>query len=97
MSNEFKFTGKVFKIGDVVHYGTDDAYCRRELVLETYERGYINYIAFEFTMKGCSLLDDIKSDNMVEVTFTPRSNQSKNGTYFTNLRAYKIQVLEDLI
>ncbi len=85
----YDLTGKVKVIGDVKTIS--DKFSVREFVVTVEDGNYPQDIALQFVNDKVSLLDTVQVDQEVTVTFDIRGRQSKDGRYFNNLSAWKIQ------
>jgi len=92
----FEITGKLIAIMDVVKIS--DTFRKREFVIEHTEPGgtidFTDQIKFQVTQDKCSILDTLKVNDEVRVSFRIRGKRwEKDGRagYFTNLEAWKIE------
>jgi hypothetical protein len=92
----FEITGKLIAIQDVVIIS--DKFKKREFVIEHTEPGgtmdFTDQLKFQVTQEKCSLLDTLKVNDEVRVSFRIRGKRwEKDGRtgYFTNLEAWKIE------
>lgn len=101
----YEIIGIIYKIGATEQIPTKSGnpFQKRTLTLmqQQYDRSTgqplePNYPSFEFTQRGCALLDQFQPNQLVKVTFdlAGRKFQSKNTgleDYFTSLRAFRIE------
>lgn len=101
----YEIIGQVYKVGQTEQIPTKSGnpFQKRTLVLmqQQYDRTTgqplePNYPSFEFTQRGCALLDQFQPNQLVKVTFelSGRKYQSKKTgqeDYFTSLRAFRIE------
>ena len=93
MSNQFKLTGKIIKIGDIQTFSS--GFTKREFVIEEIENErYPQKIKFEVLKDKCELLDRYRLGATIEVSFNVRGNEH-NGRYFVNLVAWRIERPEE--
>jgi len=81
-----ELAGKVKVIFDKQTFGS--GFEKREIVVTTAEQ-YPQDIKFEVYKEKCSMLDNFKVNDEVNVHFNLRGNEY-NGKYFVNLNAWKI-------
>lgn len=89
MSYDLK--GKIHKI-----FPTEkktETFQTRELVLETQEQ-YPQWIKFQLVQENCQILDHLVEGQQVNVKFDLKGREW-NGKYFTNLQAWKIEVVQN--
>ena len=101
----YEIIGIIYKIGATEQIPTKSGnpFQKRTLTLmqQQYDRNTgqplePNYPSFEFTQRGCALLDQFQPNQLVKVTFdlAGRKFQSKKTgleDYFTSLRAFRIE------
>lgn len=101
----YEIIGIIYKIGATEQIPTKSGnpFQKRTLTLmqQQYDRSTgqplePNYPSFEFTQRGCALLDQFQPNQLVKVTFdlAGRKFQSKKTgqeDYFTSLRAFRIE------
>lgn len=86
--------GKVVEVSDVMQ--VTDTFKKRELIVEYIENNpsYPEYLKFETLQDKCSLLDNVKPGDEVEVSFNLRGRPwtGKDGKkqYFNSLVLWKI-------
>lgn len=101
---ENKIIGRVLQVGDTLPIQSKDGqktYYKRELVLDatrydslTGKRGYENYPSFEFSGDKCKDLDNLRTGDIVTVSFdVSGSKYEKDGQvkFFNRVRGYKIE------
>jgi hypothetical protein len=69
-------------------------FTKREFVVTTDEERYPQHIKFECVKDRVTLLDNIKPDQRVTVSFDLRGNEYK-GRYFVSLSAWKVEPERD--
>lgn len=84
-----KIQGKIKVIMDAQTF--ESGFKKREFVITTQEQ-YPQDIKFEVYKDKCSLLDSLKIDQEVEVSFNLRGNEYQ-GKYFVNINAWKIELV----
>ena len=96
----FELTGKVIEIYDTIQ--VSDSFRKREFVLESRENAsgteFTNYMKFQLTQERCTLIDQVKINDDIRVSFNIRGNRWEregNVRYFTNLDVWKIEKLQD--
>lgn len=94
----FELAGKLIVKGDTQQIS--ERFKKREFVLEKEENNggnvFTDTIKFQLVQDKCDLLDNIKMDDQIKVSFNIRGNKwEKNGTvsYFVNLDAWRIEKL----
>jgi hypothetical protein len=85
--SELKINGKIKLMLDVQTF--DSGFTKREFVVTTLEQ-YPQDIKLEVTQDRVSLLNSLKVNDVVDVSFNVRGNEY-NGRYFVNLQAWKIE------
>ena len=92
----FELTGKLIEKYDVIQ--VSDRFRKREFVIMiTSERSgmeFTDYAKFQLTQDRCDLIDPYNLNDEIKVSFDISGNKwEKDGkvTYFTNLRAWKIE------
>ena len=88
--------GKVHEVSEVIE--VTEKFRKRELVVEFAENPqYPEYVKFEAIQDRCSLMDNIKVGNDVEVFFNLKGRKctDKNGKdqFFNTLQVWKVNVL----
>lgn len=92
--NTYVFDGVVVEVGEEKTLGAK-GFRRREFVVCDGATEYPQSVKFECVQNKCALLDAVRSGARVEVHFNLRGNNlNKTGTYYNNLAAWKIDVLE---
>ncbi|NCC51397.1 MAG: DUF3127 domain-containing protein [Spartobacteria bacterium] len=86
----YDLTGKVKVVMDTQTF--DSGFKKREFVVTMEDSRYPQDICFETLAEKISILDNIKPDQEVKVSFDIRGREY-NGRYFNNLSAWKIEVL----
>jgi len=92
----FKLTGtiKVINPTQVV----SEKFSKREFVIETQDQ-YAQVILFQLTQDKCTLLDNVKLGDIVNVSFNLRGKSWVNAQgetkYFNTLEAWKIDVISN--
>ena len=82
------FEGSIHEIAETVNH--TDTFKSRDLVcLE--DGPYPNYPKFQFNNDRCDLLNNYRVGDEVRVHFELRGNKTKDGKYFTNIQAWKIE------
>jgi hypothetical protein len=93
MSNSFDATGKIIMIADAQQ--VTEKFKKREFVIEIEDGNYPQSIKFQATNDRCDILDKVKVDDTVTVSFNLRGkpfvNKESQTVYFTNLEAWRIQ------
>jgi len=84
----YTIEGKVVNIGDKVQI--TDKFAKREIVIETDDK-YPQQIMLEFSQDKCSLLDECKLGDLVQIGFNIRGREW-NGKYFTRLEGWNIKI-----
>jgi hypothetical protein len=89
----FKFTGSVHHLGDTEQ--VTEKFSKRVLVLNDGHADYPQLVSFEFVNDKTQLLDGIKHNEEVEVSFGLRGREwtSKDGEvrYFNTLSAFNVE------
>jgi len=83
----YTITGRLIVIGQTETVGTSQ-FEKRQIVVETTGQ-YPQQIALELVKDKCSLADQFKVGDVVEVGFDLRGREY-NGKYYTNLNAWKL-------
>lgn len=96
----YELQGKLIEITPTQQIS--ERFKKREFVIEKEENNggqvYVDTIKFQATQDRCGLLDQMKVDEYVKVTFNIKGNKwEKNGTisYFNNLDAWRIEKLDN--
>jgi hypothetical protein len=85
---KYELTGTVKVLLDPVTFAS--GFTKREFVVTTDEDRYPQHVKFECVKDRVALLDNIKPDQRVTVTFDIRGNEYK-GRYFVSLSAWKVE------
>ncbi len=89
----FKLTGTVKVVNDTVQ--VSDKFSKREFVVTDSSSMYPQDILFQLTQDKCSLIDGIKVNDSVEVSFNIRGREwvSPQGEvrYFNSLDAWRVE------
>lgn len=84
--------GKLVDVFDTLQI--TDKFKKREFVVETEERGYLQYVKFQLNQDKCSLIDDYKIGEELKVAFNlsgkPYTRKTGEKDYITNIVAWKI-------
>ncbi len=83
----YEATGKIKLINDVQTFPS--GFSKREFVVTTGDSKYPQDLKFEVVKDKCSLLDDYKEGQEVQVNFDIRGNEY-NGKYYVNLSCWKL-------
>ena len=83
----YKAEGKIEKIFDTESKSA--TFTAREFVIEVADGQYPQMVKFQLVQDKCSLIDDYREGEQIEVDFDLRGREW-NGKYFTNLQAWKI-------
>jgi hypothetical protein len=88
--------GKVHEVSEVMN--VTDTFKKRELVVEFAENPqYPEYVKFEAIQDRCSLMDNVKVGDNVEVFFNlkgrPWTDKAGKKQYFNTLQIWKVNVL----
>ncbi|UCG27608.1 MAG: DUF3127 domain-containing protein [Bacteroidales bacterium] len=96
----FELNGKIVEIFDTVQ--VSDTFRKREFIVEKRESTpgseFTDYIKFQLTQDRCGLIDNIRLDEEVRISFNIRGNRwEREGkvSYFTNLDVWRIEKLQD--
>ena len=87
MAQSFEIEGRVKVLLDLQTF--ESGFTKREFVVETGDDKYPQMIKFECIKDKVQLLDSLKIDDPVRVSFDIRGNEYK-GRYYVNLNAWKI-------
>lgn len=92
----FKLTGKIKVIKDTEK--VTDKFSKREFVVTDSSTQYPQDILFQSVQDKCSMLDGIKEDQEVEVSFNLRGREWVNPAggeikYFNTLDAWRIEAV----
>lgn len=87
----YEVTGKIKLISDTQTYPS--GFSKREFVVTTEDSKYPQDLKFEVMKDKCSILDDYKEGQAVNVNFDIRGNEY-NGKYYVNLNCWKIGTKE---
>lgn len=86
-----KLTGKVYHVGQTEF--VSEKFSKRELVIETNDK-YPQFISVQFVNDKCTVVDNIKLGEVVEVSVNIRGREwtDKNGTrkFFNTIEAWAI-------
>ncbi len=92
MSNSLKISGTLKRISDSVH--VSDKFKKREFVLTDSSTQYPQHIQFQLSQDRCTLIDNFKEGDQVEVHFNLRGREWTSPQdeikYFNTLDAWKI-------
>jgi hypothetical protein len=88
----YDLTGKVKVIMEARTFGS--GFTVREFVVTVEEGKYPQDICLQCVQEKVSLLDTLQVGQEVTVTFDIRGRESKEGRYFNNLQAWRIQANE---
>lgn len=96
----FEITGRLTEIFETQQIS--DRFQKREFVLEIKESNasgfeFVEHIKFQATQDKCALLDQLKIDDLVKVSFNLRGRKwEKDGrvSYFTNLDAWRVDKVQ---
>lgn len=84
--------GKLVDVFDTLQI--TDKFKKREFVIETEERGYLQYVKFQLNQDKCSLIDEFKIGEELKVAFNlsgkPYTRKTGEKDYITNIVAWKI-------
>lgn len=83
----YEVSGKIKLISDTQTYPS--GFSKREFVVTTEDSKYPQDLKFEVMKDKCSVLDDFKEGQPVNVNFDIRGNEY-NGKYYVNLNCWKI-------
>lgn len=83
----YKAEGKIEKIFDTEQ--KSGSFQAREFVIEVADGQYPQMVKFQLVQDKCTLVDDYREGDSVEVEFDLRGREW-NGKYFTNLQAWRI-------
>ena len=92
---EYTITGTLCDVSNVRNIS--DRFRKREFVIVVDEitnmKGYTNpqYIKFQLEQGKVLEIDEFKIGDELTVTFDLKGKKADNGTYFTNIRAVKIE------
>jgi hypothetical protein len=96
----FELAGKLIEKFDVVQ--VSDSFRKREFVIEKTENQggmeFTDHIKFQLTQDRCNILDHLKLQDEVRVSFNIRGRRwvkDNNVSYFTNLEAWKIEKIAE--
>ncbi len=78
--------GKIKLIGETETF--DSGFSKRQIVITTAEQ-YPQDLGIDFIKDKCSVLDNYKVDQDVEIAINLRGNEY-NGKYYVNLQGWKI-------
>lgn len=89
----FKLTGTVKLINDTQQ--VTEKFSKREFVVSETSSMYPQDILFQATQDKCSILDNIKENDQIEVSFNLRGREWTSPTgevkYFNSLEAWRIE------
>lgn len=84
--------GKLVDVFETVQI--TDKFKKREFVIETEERGYLQYVKFQLNQDKCSLIDEFNNGEEIKVAFNlsgkPYTRKTGEKDYITNIVAWKI-------
>jgi single-stranded DNA-binding protein len=83
----YEATGKIKLISDTQTFPS--GFSKREFVVTTGDGKYPQDLKFEVVKDKCSILDDYKEGQDVQVNFDIRGNEY-NGKYYVNLSCWKL-------
>lgn len=87
----YEASGKIKVINETQSFAS--GFTKREFVVTTATDKYPQDLKFEVVKDKCSMLDQFKVGQDVQVNFDIRGNEY-NGKYFVNLSAWKIQAAD---
>lgn len=87
----YEAAGKIKVINETQSFAS--GFTKREFVVTTAVDKYPQDLKFEVVKDKCSMLDQFKVGQDVNVSFDIRGNEY-NGKYFVNLSAWKIQLAD---
>jgi single-strand DNA-binding protein len=97
----FEITGKLIEKFDTVEISSK--FKKREFVIETKDNSngfeFTENIKFQLTQDKCSLIENIRQDSNIKVSFNIRGRKWEkegNVSYFTNLEAWRIEDLSEI-
>ncbi|MBT7334026.1 MAG: DUF3127 domain-containing protein [Gammaproteobacteria bacterium] len=88
----YELTGKIKLIQDTRTF--DSGFTKREMVVIVDDGRYPQEINLEFVQDKVALLESLRPDQEVTVTFDIRGREY-NGRYFNNLQGWKVQAADD--
>lgn len=83
----YEASGKIKLISDTQTFPS--GFSKREFVVTTADSKYPQDLKFEVVKDKCSILDNYKEGQEVQVNFDIRGNEY-NGRYFVNLSCWKL-------
>ena len=86
----YELTGKIKIIQDEQTF--ESGFSKREMVVTVEDGNYPQDINLEFMKDKASLLDGLKPDEEVKVTFDIRGREY-NGRYYNNLQGWKVETV----
>ena len=90
MANQFEIEGSIKLIYETQSFSS--GFQKREFVVTTQDK-YPQDIKFEVVKDKCALLDSLKPETQVKVSFDIRGNEYKDR-YYVNLNAWKIEAID---
>ena len=91
MSKTFELEGPIKEIMETKTFPS--GFCKREFVITEEDDRWPQDIKFAMIKERCALLDNMKPQDRVRVSFSLRGNFYQ-GRYYTDLQAYKIEKLD---
>lgn len=94
--------GKLKAVGKINKVGANETHIRK-FWLDITNNGYENFAEFQLMNEKCSLVDEIKEGQQIEVyyningrtvTYTDKLTGEAKKNFFQNLQAWRIVVLE---
>lgn len=83
----YELAGQIKEVFEVQTFNS--GFTKREFVVTNQEGKFPQDIKFELTKDRCSLIDEYKAGDQVNVHFDIRGNEYK-GRYYVNLQAWKL-------
>jgi len=84
----YTIEGKVVVVTETTQI--TEKFAKREIVIETDDK-YPQQVMLEFSQDKCSLLDECKLGDLVQIGFNIRGREW-NGKYFTRLEGWNIKI-----
>lgn len=88
----YELTGKIKLIQEPQTF--DSGFTKREIVVVVEDGKYPQEICLEFVQDKVALLDSLKPDQVVTVSFDIRGREYK-GRYFNNLRGWRVTMADE--
>lgn len=89
--------GKIYKIGS--EQQVTDKFKKREFIIVTDDK-YPQHIKMQLSQDKCSLIDGMKLNDLIKVSFDlrgkPFTNKQGEENVITNLEAWKIELLQSV-